>query len=128
MTSFGCWILNKSDRYFSVEIGIGKEVEDLKKRIKEEKKHALDGIDADRLDIWKLSLPMPSAKADELRHVQTPEEIAGCVKLGDDDDWSDHFSSLPPKHVHIVVQLSCWTSSSAYWRAPKEYHTDRART
>jgi Crinkler effector protein N-terminal domain len=34
---FRCWILNKSDRYFSVEIGMSKEVEDLKKKIKEMK-------------------------------------------------------------------------------------------
>jgi hypothetical protein len=52
----GCWILNKSDRYFSVEIGMSKDVEDLKKRIKKEMEHALAGIDAVTLDIWKVSV------------------------------------------------------------------------
>jgi Crinkler effector protein N-terminal domain len=50
-----CWILNKSDRHFSVKIGKGETVDDLKKMIKDQKKHALAGIDADTLDIWKVS-------------------------------------------------------------------------
>jgi hypothetical protein len=51
-----CWILNKSDSPFSVEIEMNKTVDALKKRIKKEKEHALAGIDADTLDIWKVSL------------------------------------------------------------------------
>lgn len=52
---FGCWILNTSDRYFSVEIGTSKEVGDLKKRIKKEMKPKLDHLPAVELDIWKVS-------------------------------------------------------------------------
>jgi len=44
-----------SDRPFSVKIGKSETVDGLKKAIKKEKKHALVGIDADTLNIWKVS-------------------------------------------------------------------------
>ena len=51
----GCWILKKSTRYFSVEINVSEEVEDLKKAIKTKTENALRGIDAYTLDLWRVS-------------------------------------------------------------------------
>jgi hypothetical protein len=34
------------------------------------------------------------------------EEILGCIELDPLDELSEHFSSPPRKHLHIVVQLS----------------------
>jgi len=39
---------------FTVEIPKTKTVSILKKAIKEEKKHALEGVDADTLVLWKV--------------------------------------------------------------------------
>jgi hypothetical protein len=51
-----CWVLGDDPRrVFSVEIVISKTVSALKKLIKDEKKHTFDGIDADLLDLWKVS-------------------------------------------------------------------------
>ncbi|KAF8228979.1 hypothetical protein L208DRAFT_1402812, partial [Tricholoma matsutake] len=87
-----CWILNTSSP-FPVLIEKGETVDDLKKAIKKELEHALVGIDTNRLDIWKL------------QRNQSPQEIAGCVELDPLDELSEHFSSPPRKHLHIVVQL-----------------------
>jgi len=50
-----CWVLNKSDRPFSVKIGKSETVDGLKKVIKKEKEHSLVGIDANTLNIWEVS-------------------------------------------------------------------------
>ncbi|KAF8230515.1 hypothetical protein L208DRAFT_121499 [Tricholoma matsutake] len=101
-----CWILNKSDSPFSVEIGKSKTVDHLKKAIKKEKEPELDHLAAPSLDIWKLSSPIHSSEVSEqLRHAQSPQDIAGCVELDPLDELSEHFSSPPYRHVHIVVQL-----------------------
>jgi Crinkler effector protein N-terminal domain len=50
-----CWILTKSDKAFSVEIGMSKTVDQLKNEIKK-KEYALARIDPDTLDIWKVNL------------------------------------------------------------------------
>ena len=36
---------------------------------------------------------------------QSPQEIPGCVKLDSGDELSEHFSLVPRKHVHIVVEV-----------------------
>lgn len=54
----------------------------------------------------KLSSPIPSAEIDaKLGHVQSPGEISGCFKLDSLDEISEHFSSPPRKHLHIIVEL-----------------------
>jgi hypothetical protein len=42
-------------RVFPVRIAKSETVGGLKKAIKKEKEHALDGIDADLVDLWKVS-------------------------------------------------------------------------
>ncbi|KAF8228040.1 hypothetical protein L208DRAFT_1293576, partial [Tricholoma matsutake] len=101
-----CWILNKSNSPFPVLIGKSKTVAELKVMVKKKKENGLVGIDADEFRIWKLSLPIHSSELDvKLGHAQSPQEIAGCVILDPFDELSEHFSSPPSEHVHIVVQL-----------------------
>jgi len=53
-----CWVLGEdSTRIFPVEIDRDKDVGGLKEAIKEKKK-AFDHIDADSLDVWKVSIPI----------------------------------------------------------------------
>ena len=50
-----CWILgDEPERVFTVKIASSETVSTLKDAIKE-KKHRLRGIDADSLDLWKVS-------------------------------------------------------------------------
>ena len=49
---------------------------------------------------------MPTTQLDAvLGRIRSPEEIEGCVKLDTLDELSEHFSSLPRKHLHVIVQL-----------------------
>lgn len=50
-----CWILDKSESPFSVDVAHDVTVDDLKKAIMNEKTHALAGLDADQLTLWKVS-------------------------------------------------------------------------
>ncbi|KAF8622420.1 hypothetical protein AX15_007032, partial [Amanita polypyramis BW_CC] len=100
-----CWVLNVSDDLFPVNIGRSMTVGDLKEEIKRKKEHAFGAIDPDTLNLWKLSPPIPSAEiVMKLEHVQSPQGIPGCVKLGGADELSEHFSSAPRKHLHIIVE------------------------
>jgi len=52
------WVFGDDcDRTTGVEIALDKDVGDLKKAIKEEKKNAFEHVDADALDLWKISVP-----------------------------------------------------------------------
>jgi Crinkler effector protein N-terminal domain len=51
-----CWILNKSDKYFSVKIGKGETIDDLKEAIKNKEEPELDHLAAGSLLLWKVSL------------------------------------------------------------------------
>jgi hypothetical protein len=54
----------------------------------------------------KPSSPIHSSELNvKLQHAQSPQKIIGCVKLDPLNDLSEHFSSPPHRHVHIVVQL-----------------------
>lgn len=50
-----CWVLNGSNKPFSVTIGGSETVDDLKKVIKKEKEPELDHLAADRIILWKVS-------------------------------------------------------------------------
>jgi hypothetical protein len=50
-----CCILGEERNVFSVEISKTKPVSILKDLIKEKKKHTFRGIDADTLNLWKVS-------------------------------------------------------------------------
>ncbi|KIL59622.1 hypothetical protein M378DRAFT_26883 [Amanita muscaria Koide BX008] len=69
-----CWILG-SDGPFSVKIGKGETVNDLKTVIKKKNEHTLAGIDDKTLAIWKLSPPIHSFELD--KNAQTLKDIEG---------------------------------------------------
>jgi hypothetical protein len=54
--SLACWILGLDDaNVFLADILPSNTVDHLKKTIKKEKENALNHIDADQLEIWKVS-------------------------------------------------------------------------
>ena len=97
-------------------------VDHLKEAIKKKKERTFEVIESDTLELWKvseifplrvdrhlifgkLSPPIPSAEIDtKLRDVQSPQQIPGCVKLNAIDELLEHFSSVPRKHLHIIVE------------------------
>ena len=62
--SLNCWIdgLDNANA-FPVDILSSKTIGHLKKAIKKEKENALNHIDADQLEIWKVNDPAPSVRA-----------------------------------------------------------------
>ena len=51
-----CWVLTKSKTPFSVTIEHDQAVDELKDAIKEKKPATFDGIDADDLLLWRVSV------------------------------------------------------------------------
>jgi hypothetical protein len=52
-----CWVLDKSECPFQIEIAKDKTVGHLKRTIKEEKPNTLIKVDADQLQLWNVSIP-----------------------------------------------------------------------
>jgi len=50
-----CWIIDKSEDPFAVDIANSDTVSDLKDEIMKKKCHALAGLDADQLTVGKVS-------------------------------------------------------------------------
>jgi hypothetical protein len=56
MLCLNCWVLGDDpQRVFSVKIAKSETIDALKKAVKEEKKNAFFNLDADSLDLWKVS-------------------------------------------------------------------------
>ncbi|KAF8923165.1 hypothetical protein BGZ47_004977, partial [Haplosporangium gracile] len=87
---------------FSVDIDASKTVDHLKKLIKTEKANDFQDVDADKLTLWRVSIPLVPKKDRKdisLGDVPLKEE------LDETDDLSDVFpDKLPKKTIHIIVQ------------------------
>ena len=85
---------------FPVDINKDQLVGHLKKVIKAEKQNDFAGIDADRLKLWKVTIP--GDQDDQLRNLilQDNEELSAINDIG--DYWT---TSPPKKHIHVIVKL-----------------------
>ncbi|KAF9984705.1 hypothetical protein BGZ65_012828 [Modicella reniformis] len=87
---------------FPVEVDPTKTVDHLKELIKTKKSPEFDDFAADKLTLWRVSLPVvpkKDRKAISLADVLMKEE------LDETDDISDVFEEKPPKKtIHIIVQ------------------------
>ena len=50
-----CWVLDKNESSFPVNVAHDDTVGDLKKEIMNQNSNALAGLDADQLTLWKVS-------------------------------------------------------------------------
>ena len=85
---------------FSVKISREEPISELKKAIKAEKQNDFAGVDADRLKLWKVSIP--GDQDDQLRNLilQDSDELLAI------DDIGDYWPTSPPKkHIHVIVKL-----------------------
>src|SRR6059058_5465047 len=83
---------------FSVKISRDEPVSELKKAIKAEKQNDFAGVDADRLKLWKVSIP--GDHDDQLRNLilQDSDELLAINDIG------DYWPTSPPKK-HTVFTL-----------------------
>ncbi|KAF9321817.1 hypothetical protein BG003_010841 [Podila horticola] len=92
---------------FSVKIPSNDSVDDLKKLIKTEKSVAFDDIPANKLTLWRVSIPVVLANKHNpivLNEIDSPTEL-DPTELDPTDDISDVFEDQPPKKtIHIMVQ------------------------
>ena len=88
---------------------------DLKDKIKEQKQNDLAGVDADRLEVWRLRSPQRSVEikrnlsnlkclGEVLRNGdEGDDEFAWRVQ--DDDEILSHFSELPKNTISVLVRV-----------------------
>jgi hypothetical protein len=99
-----CFVHDDDPRHvFPVKIARTESVGTLKKAIKEEKKVALEHVDADALRLWKVSIPVNGGFKENVSRVELKDED----ELSPVDTLSDVFSEVPArKHLHIIVFCS----------------------
>jgi hypothetical protein len=96
-----CLVLGDGPSHiFGVEIKDNKKVSDLKKSIKEEKKHAFQHVDADALEVYQVSFPVDDAK---LKGFQPEHEedrrLSNSVKR-----LKEVFRVPEEDHIHVLVE------------------------
>ena len=104
MTTFTLYcVVEGESTSFPVEISSDKSIGQLKKAIKLEKSNDLRDVDADKLTLWKVSIPVIAANKHQpvlLSAIDSPTEIEDPT-----DDIADVFTKTPPKKtIHIIVQ------------------------
>jgi len=116
-----CLILGHDPRrVFSVKIASLETVSYLRKAIKDKKQHTFTGIDADLLDLWKVSNLIQHTDNDEFISLKvdidltTNSDILNSIKVEGDipdgkelkpwDPLSKVFTGPEVGHLHIIVQ------------------------
>ena len=85
---------------FSVKISRDEPVSELKKAIKAEKAPEFYNFPADKLKLWKVTIP--GDQDDQLRNLilQDSDELLAIRKI------SKYFPDSPPEeHIHVIVKL-----------------------
>jgi len=120
-----CFVLGGDpNRVFEIKIAPTESVSALKKAIKEEKKQTFRDVDADTLQLWKVSDLIPTIShidADDLvigkvninlkkgvlKNIKTKPDIEGQDREELEDTWtllSEIFTREPQSdHLHIIV-------------------------
>jgi len=89
---------NKTANAFSVKRSRDEPVSELKKAIKAEKQNDFAGVDADRLKLWKVTIP--DDRDDLLSNPTLQDELLATR------DIEEYWPEKPPKrHIHVIVKL-----------------------
>src|SRR6266542_2959252 len=89
---------NTTANAFPVHIEGSSLVGDLKKAIKAEKQNDFAGIDADKLKLWKVTIP--DDRDDLLNNPTLQDELLATR------DIEEYWPEKPPKkHIHVIVKL-----------------------
>src|SRR5688572_12158534 len=91
---------NKTSNAFAVDIDREKLVSHLKKVIKAEKQNDFAGIDADKLKLWKVTIPGDQDEQLKNLILEDSDELLAIRKI------SKYFPDSPPEeHIHVIVKL-----------------------
>jgi len=87
---------------FPVNISRDETVGDLKDAIKAKKPNDFAGIDADRLRLWQVEIPVDRNDLIQGQPLQDDDQLKAT-------DYIDEFWTDPPKrrHIHVIVKLPC---------------------
>ena len=94
-----CWVLDKSECPFRVEVAKDKTVGDLKGAIKEEKPNTLTKVDADQLQLWKVSIPDDDQLEASIRQTVLGSPLRSTKLLS-----AVFPSPLPMDVVHVLIK------------------------
>src|SRR6266542_2176954 len=99
---------NTTASAFAVDIDRQKLVSHLKDAIKAKKQNDFAGVDADKLKLWKVTIP--GDQDDQLRNLilQDSDELLAINDIG--DYWP---TSPPKKHIHVLVSPPETTATSS---------------
>ncbi|KAF8905174.1 hypothetical protein BGZ58_006417, partial [Dissophora ornata] len=90
---------------FSVKATFTDTVDDLKGAIKVKKTNDFQDVDADKLTLWRVSLPIPEDDDDELPILLNSIDTKDKKKLGPATRLSKVFpGDMPEETVNIIVQ------------------------
>jgi hypothetical protein len=123
---------------FAVDVESSKLVSHLKKAIKEEKQNDFAYVDADKLKLWKVDIPLEEEN-DKIIAINTKinvniQDELGGVELTPTSKISKHFSSQPvDEHINIIVQrpvetkeIHCTGGKGWYYSCrQKNHHTSQ---
>jgi len=101
-----CLVLGDDPSHvFPVEIASNKTVGTLKELIKEKKQHAFEHVDADTLELFKVSFPVDDDLHATLKNFHS-ERDAGRVQYLSRSvaRLKGLFGDLDDEHIHLIVQ------------------------
>src|SRR6185312_15139155 len=95
-----------ADCVFAVEVRNTKPVAILKDAIKRKKRPIFDSIPANRLSLWKVSLPIDSGIDEALKQLVLEHNTEKNIqKLLPVKDLSTYFPTAPVKeHIHVIIE------------------------
>ncbi|KAF9195849.1 hypothetical protein BGZ49_002952 [Haplosporangium sp. Z 27] len=95
-------IIDGESTPISIKIRTDETVDDIKKAIKKEKAIQLADIDADKLDLWKVSIPSAPKRTITLDNLEEEDK----TELDDSTtEISELFGQDPPKKaIHIIIE------------------------
>jgi hypothetical protein len=99
---------NKTANAFAVDIDSGKLVSHLKDAIKAKKSPEFDNFPADKLKLWKVTIP--GDQDDQLKNLilEDSDELLAIRKI------SKYFPDSPPEeHIHVIVSPPEATATSS---------------
>jgi len=104
--NLNCLVLGDGpDHIFPVNIASTESVGALKKSIKDQKKHAFKHVDADTLNIFKVSFPVDNDLVATLQHFQ-PEHVPenGVHRISNPVEQLEVVFDGPiNKHLHVII-------------------------
>jgi hypothetical protein len=94
-----CWVLDKSECPFQVEIAKDKTVDHLKDAIKEKKPNTLIKVDARQLQLWNVSIPDDDQLEASIRQTMLGSPLRSTKLLS-----AVFPSPLPMDVVHVLIK------------------------